>query len=225
MNAGRCLLERYGLGLTDLHGSDGIERRWTATEEDRRRAGVELVRNRMELTAALGGDVIVMHIEPHAGDAPWDEIYWRQLFRSLDELRSVSKENGVRVAVELGQCDALDKVLANYEPEFVGFCYDTGHGNRRPDGPGWLEKHLDRLLSIHLQDNDKSGDQHRIPVHGSVDWPRVMGLVARSSYRKWVSLECSMENEPYADEAQFLRAAFRAAVRLAEMLGQYRAAT
>ncbi len=218
----RLMLQKHGLRLLDLHGTNGIEKRWTTTDEAARRAGVELIRNRILLTEALGSDVIVMHIEPHGGDDEYGDVYWKQLFASLDELRPFAMEHGARIAVELGQCDPLDRVLEKYEPEFVGLCYDSGHGNRRPDGPGWLEKRLDRLISIHLHDNDESYDQHRIPFTGTVDWPRVMELIARSPYDKPVSLECEMKFEPYETEEEFLAASFEAGARLTEMLEKLR---
>jgi len=59
----KCL-RGYGLELLDLHASHGQERSWTSSREYERLAGVELVQNRIEMTAQLGGDVIVIHI-PH----------------------------------------------------------------------------------------------------------------------------------------------------------------
>jgi sugar phosphate isomerase/epimerase len=215
-------LRDFGLGLTDLHGSNGIEKRWTSSREYERLAGVELVENRIEMAARLGSDVVIMHMEPHMDDDVYGEVYWTQLFRSLDELRPFAAERSVRLAVELGDIDPIEKVLAAYEPEFIGICYDSGHGNRRPDGPGWAEKHADRLISIHLHDNDKSSDQHRIPFTGSVDWPRVIDVVARSSYNKWISLECEMVNEPCNDEAEFLALVHAAGTKLTAMLEEAR---
>ncbi|MFC1672192.1 sugar phosphate isomerase/epimerase family protein [Planctomycetota bacterium] len=211
-------LEDFKLTLTDLHGTNGREKRWTSSREYERLAGVELVGNRIDMTARLGGDVVIMHIEPHSDDDQYGEAYWMQLFKSLDELRPFAAERGVRLAIELGDIEPIEKVLANYEPEFIGICYDSGHGNRRPDGPGWLEQHANRLISIHLHDNDGSGDQHRIPFTGTVEWQRVIDAIAGSTYDKWISLETGIRNEPYEDQAEFLAKAHEAGTRLSEML-------
>jgi sugar phosphate isomerase/epimerase len=48
--------------LLDLHGSIGPEKNWASQREYERLAGVELVQNRIEMTAQLGGKVIVMHV-------------------------------------------------------------------------------------------------------------------------------------------------------------------
>ena len=52
--------------------------------------------------------------------------------------------------------------------------------NRIPVAAGldWLDKLKGRLSSIHLHDNDGRSDQHRIPFTGTVDWPRLAGLIA-----------------------------------------------
>jgi sugar phosphate isomerase/epimerase len=215
-------LKDLGLGVTDLHGTNGREKCWTSSREYERLAGVELVKNRVDMAARLGTDVVIMHIEPHEDDDVYGETYWTQLFRSLDELRSFAGNRGVRLAIELGDMEPIEKVLESYEPEFVGICYDSGHGNRRPDGPGWAKKHADRLLSIHLHDNDGSGDQHRIPFTGTVDWPRVIDAVAVSPYDKWISMECGMVNEPYKDKSEFLARAYEAGTKLAGMLEEAR---
>ena len=49
-------LKQYGLALLDLHGSVGPEKCWFSPLEHERRAGVELVKNRIGMAARLGND-------------------------------------------------------------------------------------------------------------------------------------------------------------------------
>ena len=55
----KCFAE-CNLKLLDLHGSAGLTRRWFAVDEAERQAGVALVQNRIEMTARLGGQTVVM---------------------------------------------------------------------------------------------------------------------------------------------------------------------
>ena len=55
----RKWLREYGLALLDLHGSLGPEKNWASSREYERRAGIDLVRNRLQMTAQLGGEVVV----------------------------------------------------------------------------------------------------------------------------------------------------------------------
>src|SRR5437867_2440189 len=55
-------LKALHLQLLDIHASDGREKNWTSEREYERLAGVELVRNRIDMASALGADAIVMHV-------------------------------------------------------------------------------------------------------------------------------------------------------------------
>lgn len=57
------LLRGLGLTLLDIHGSAGVEKCWFSTVEYQRRAGVELVANRVGMFTALGGTgAVMMHV-------------------------------------------------------------------------------------------------------------------------------------------------------------------
>jgi len=217
-------LDELGLGVTDLHASAGQEKRWTSPAEHERLAGVELVKNRIEMVAALGSDVIILHTGSEPEDAAEKAAFWRQLRRSLDALEPAARQSGVRIAVENGEFDLIDKLFESYGRDYLGLCYDAGHGNLRPDGLDRLAMLKRRLLSIHLHDNDGNKDQHNLPFTGTVDWPRLAGVLAASSYAKWVNLEATMRNSEIDDEEEFLARAFEGATRFARMIAEARSA-
>lgn len=211
-------LGELNLVLLDLHASAGKEKAWGSSREYERRAGVELVANRIEMTARLGSEVVIMHLPGGAF-----EEHSPRVQRSLDELRPCAAMHGVRIALENGgshqSFDDIERVLDAYGPDYLGLCYDSGHGNLFPEGLDRLDRIRDRLISVHLHDNDGSADQHRLLFTGSVDWGRLAGILARSGYEKCVSMELSMRNEPYGDdEDAFLRKGFETGDRLAGMI-------
>lgn len=206
----RTWLDEYGLQLLDLHGSAGNEKDWTSSQEYRRLAGIELVKNRIEMTATLDADVVIMHIP---GEPNYEPVR-----RSLDALETYSRERGVRIAIENGNFGAIAPVLAEYDPDYVGLCYDCGHGNMIPDGLDQLESLKDRLISVHLHDNNGSGDQHQLLFMGTVDWRKLADIMARSSYTKCVSMEVSTRNSGVDDEREFLKIAYDTGVEFAEMI-------
>lgn len=213
-------LAELGLQVTDLHASAGNEKGWVSAQEYERLAGVELVANRLEMCARIGCDVAVLHIPLEPEDEPARLAYWGRVRRSLDALEPISRATGVRIAFENGGTPEswipIVTVMSEYSLEFVGLCYDCGHGNLSGDGLAQLATHAGRLIAIHLHDNDGSGDQHRLPFMGTVDWGRLAGLIAGSSYRKWVNLEVSQARSGYDDEVAFLREALAIANRLTE---------
>ncbi len=210
------------LQLTDIHASAGQEKRWASVREYERLAAVELVANRMEMAARLGSDVIVLHFPGELTDKAASLDYWDPVRRSLEALEDCSRATGVRIAFEnLGAPESWEPiatVLSDYGSEFAGLCYDSGHGNISGDGLDQLAKHADRLLAVHLHDNDGSGDQHKLPFMGTVDWGRLVGLIAGSSYEKWVNLEVSQGRSGYEDETAFLREAHAIAQRLTQAI-------
>ncbi|MFW5798075.1 MAG: sugar phosphate isomerase/epimerase family protein [Planctomycetota bacterium] len=212
-------LEETGLTLVDLHGSSGVEKRWTSRHAWQRLAGVELVRNRIEMTARLGGHAVVMHASPEPDPADGEPVIPQPLRRSLDELQPVAEKAGVRLAIENGDVHLISALLAEYPPSYLGLCYDAGHGTMAGDGLDHLERLADRLIVVHLHDNDGTSDQHNNPFTGRGDWDRLAGILARSPYRGPVTLESNLRGLDTAPEA-FLHQAFEAARRLAEMIDQ-----
>jgi sugar phosphate isomerase/epimerase len=211
-------LKDFGLALTDLHASHGVEKAWGSSRDYERRSGVQLVVNRIDMTARLGGDVIIMHIGEEPSEEECREVFWTPLWRSLDELEPFARARGVRIAIENGDFPAIRKVLARYAPDYVGLCYDCGHGNLTPDGLDEADALKDRLISVHLHDNDGTSDQHDLLFSGSVNWDRLAGILAASAYSKPVSMELSMRNSGYTDEAAFLAKGFETGMRFSGMV-------
>ena len=212
-------LRDFGLQLIDLHGSVGPEKNWGSPREHERLAGVELVANRVEMAGRLGGDAAIMHLPGRDEDDP-EEAYWERMWRSLDALAPVARRCGVRIAIENGKFDDIGRVFDRYGPDYVGLCYDAGHGNLIADGLCRLERVLDRLVSIHLHDNDGEGDQHKLLFSGTVAWPRLAALLARSPYAKPISMECTMARYEDWDETAFLARARETGLAFAQMARQ-----
>lgn len=206
----RKWLEDYGLQLLDLHGSAGNEKNWTSSQEYQRLAGVELVRNRIEMTSYLGGDVTIMHVPADPDSVP--------VRKSLDALEPFARERNVRIAIENGVFKAISKLLSEYSPEYLGLCYDSGHANMGAEGLAHLESLKDRLISVHLHDNDSTGDQHNLLFSGTIDWESLARIMAESAYTKCVSMEVTMAGTGIEDEEAFLSKAFETGTKLSRMI-------
>ena len=203
------ILKEYGLKLLDIHGSAGKEKCWFSTEEYCRKSGVELVRNRIEMFMELeGSGSLMMHI-PFFHFQKDDEekrkakrVQFEALKRSLDDLMPSLEKHHVRIAVENMAGDTFElirELMDSYPEEYIGITYDCGHGNIDPcKGLDYLEPLKNRLQALHLHDNDTAGDQHQPPFMGKVDWQRLAGIIASSSYtNRPMSFEIAMRNTPF----------------------------
>ena len=223
----RKWLKDIGLILTDIHGSEGKEKSWYSPVEYQRKAGVELVLNRIQMLDALGGSgVVVMHIPwyrtvtTQEQRPPIDACY-DAVCRSLDELMPYCEKYNCPIAVENTVCDTFETIagiLSRYPEKLVGLTYDSGHGNgedrwtydppRPGDGLDQLEKWKHRLKAMHLHDNDGTSDYHRELFAGNIDWQRLAKLIAESTYfepgrdgsLRPISLEVLMPNTPFYDK-------------------------
>lgn len=203
-------LSDYHLQVLDLHASRGREKNWGSQKEAERQAGLELVRNRIAMASQLGSNVIIMHAPVNSTPA---------LFRkSLDELQRFAREHHVRIAIENGDLNEISGLLSEYDPGYLGLCYDSGHGNYE-GSLDLLERLKDRLISIHLHDNDGTGDQHKPLFSGTVRWPRLAQIIAGSAYyTRPVSMEVVMRNSGIEDETAFLDHVFATGIQFAKMV-------
>jgi sugar phosphate isomerase/epimerase len=215
-------LGETALVLQDVHASHGKEKCWYSPREHERLAGVELVKNRIDFAARLGSRAAIIHISDRTDTAAWDALR-----RSLDEIQGYARSRRVRLALENGRDNfpALRELFGAYSADYIGLCYDSGHGNQPPEGASKaigldeLETMKDRLVALHLHDNDGRSDQHRIPFSGTVDWARLCAIIADSSYSGRVSMECNIHQEDTRDPGDFLERALEAGARLARMAG------
>ena len=204
------LFRDLDLSLSDIHGSQGVEKSWISSLEYRRKAGVELVANRIQLFQALEGDgTIMMHIPlfPTDGDEAARAVVREQfdaLCRSLDDLMPLLEKARTAIAVEnmwFNDWELIEALLARYPSERLGICYDSGHGNANINNQlDALERNKKRLIALHLHDNDGSSDQHLPPYSGTVDWNRLAGIIATSSYTRPMSFETTINNTPFRVE-------------------------
>lgn len=244
--------QKYGLKAKSLHASKGSSRPivdricgyfrkdYTSEVEWNRLAGVELIKNRIDLASILGANEIVLHMYlPYVTfqERPgYKDIFFHQVTKSLDELEGYCMRKGVTICLEnlleapaSEQFDQFDYLFGKYCKEFLGFCWDTGHANIVLNNQTAIfgRRYKDRLRSIHINDNmggpDKDFwgrpdltcpcDQHKIPWEGTINWDEIAEIISNSAYELPLVLELSCK-EP--DQNTFLKKSYEAGIRLTE---------
>jgi sugar phosphate isomerase/epimerase len=222
-------LKQYHLRLTDLHASNGADSNddwWTDIKTSRHTAGMRLLKNRIEMTAQLGSDVVIVHLPLQQESAYTVTNFYARLQKTLDAVALLAQKQRVRMAIENLPnphfFEMIKKLFGSYGPDYLGLCYDSGHGQLMDDGLDNLAMVKDRLIAVHLHDNDGTSDQHGLPFTGQVDWTRLARLIAQSSYTKCLSQEVVMRHTGINNEAVFLKKAFAAGTKLTKTVEQYR---
>jgi len=144
----------------------------------------------------------------------------------IKRLVDTAEKCDVKIALEnLKTHDYLTYIFDRVSSPNLGFCYDIGHWNFAEPNVDLLSMYGDKLVTIHLHDNDGSGDQHFIPFEGSIDWKDQMKRIARTSYSGPTMLECtagipgSVEPNDSRSAEQWLADAAAAAKKLDAMRG------
>ncbi|SIQ66062.1 Sugar phosphate isomerase/epimerase [Alkalispirochaeta americana] len=189
-------MNELGLFLMDTHGSSGVEKCWYSSCEYERLAGVELIRNRVDMTVCLGGDTVVLH--PMITDPSRIDQWRSQGEKSLRELEQYVRNSGVSLVLEnLFQSDHLeerDRSLQGFETleyfferfdaGYLGFCWDTGHAFILGEKAfAWsCDLARNRLRTLHLNDNRGDADQHSPPLTWDSPWTTIAEVIAASPY-------------------------------------------
>ena len=143
-----------------------------------------------------------MHQPRIKADSTAEEIAYKRrqfdsLRRSMDEVLPHLEKLDARIALENMPGDTwefLAYLLDNYPAERFGFCFDSGHANidlRKQFSE--CEKYKSRIWSVHLHDNDGTGDQHLAPFYGTVDWPKVARMLDSSGYQGVINFELHIQ--------------------------------
>ncbi|MDD4889050.1 MAG: sugar phosphate isomerase/epimerase [Phycisphaerae bacterium] len=185
----RQLAAHFSLRVADIHGYGSTPEGVTYTDSIFAAMNI----NRAEFAARVGATTVVLHV-PGKKTENFDEAVTLSLAR-LRLIQPAFVALGIKAAVEnlARETDInafYDTLFGEFGPEFLGFCYDSGHAVLS-NQQYLLAKYIDRLLVTHLHDNDGTKDQHRMPGEGKADWPMIVRTLKGSSYRGTVNLEIS----------------------------------
>lgn len=189
MKAHAKAIQDSGLVCLDVHETAAGIYRIDSLNPEGWKGYVKLLENRIKFCHEVGGDAVVVH--PPKVYQPNMEKRVHVSKQTLDSVKPLCQELSVALAIE--NCSRKDHMILGdyfqlYEPEFIGWCYDSGHANNH----GNLENVKlfgDRLLVIHLHDNKGVGDDHQYPGWGTIDWKDISTWLKGLSYDKPLNLE------------------------------------
>jgi sugar phosphate isomerase/epimerase len=139
----------------------------------------------LEVTAGLGGPAMVVHTSysprfSRAGLREWIGNWSERMGPILEKARGL----GVRIALENvweERPEALARLIEVLPRRDAMVCLDTGHINAFSRLPvtRWWELLGERVIALHLHDNDGLSDDHLPPGDGIFDFPSLAGILRR----------------------------------------------
>ncbi len=184
----RDLADKLGVAIPQAHLL--IHANVAAADDEARERDLATVMRQIVLCERIGIKVGVIHPggeRPATLDAERAERARR--VESFARLAGHAALHGFALAVEnmndaaratrgaLGQrsfgatIPELHELIDAVGADNVGICLDVGHGNVQGlDMAEAVRQCGERLIALHIQDNDGSRDQHLAPMRGTIDW-------------------------------------------------------
>ena len=137
----------------------------------------------------------------------------------LDRIKHITAEAerlNVNIAIEnMCRPEYLDCIFSHIDSKRLGFCFDSGHWNVFMPDVDLLNLYGDRLMALHLHDNNGKEDWHALPLSGNINWNDVANNLKKAKYNGAISLEVGnkmLEHIKQPDE--FLKLAFERTAKI-----------
>lgn len=217
--------DRLGVEIPQAHST--ITADVASLNPNRRGADLALIHRDIDTCAQLGIKNIVIHpggwYDQASSRADIDEMDRLRLL-AFAELAAHCERVGTRMAIE-NMCDngagfwggrrfggIVEEILGLIEQigsPALGVCLDTSHANiQQLNQPAAVRTCGDKLIALHISDNDTSGDQHKTPGYGSVDFPGIVKALREVDFQFNFNLEIPGETRGNARPIVELRATY-----------------
>ncbi len=140
----------------------------------------------IEDCSAYNIPTLVMH--PINGMTPLPENHI-----GIDRFKKIvetAERFNVNIAIEnQGNPEYIDLVFKNIQSNKLFFCFDSGHENFYSPHLDLLDLYGDKLIALHLHDNNGREDAHALPFTGNVNWKRIVSRLEKINYTGAIALE------------------------------------
>lgn len=188
------IINNYDLKLDNVHFPfEDINNLWNESSAQRNNH-IDLIKKWLNECKLCGVDTVVMHAsQGNRFDSDCSFGY-----KSFSEIIREAENIDIKIAIENTQMlKYSDFILKEIISTNIGFCYDSSHDfvvNGNSAGK-ILERWKNKLIAVHLSDNDGLYDRHWIPGNGIIDWDKIINIIKHANLKSY-----SMEVVPYNEE-------------------------
>lgn len=160
------IFKKYGIKLSSLHMQYNREELPYFWQEGK--AGEHLKRRLIKdvkIAKKYGFTCVVVHLYGE---------YSKIGEKRLREVLALCEKLNVPLAIENIDCQKLFlEVFEKISSHMLKFCYDSGHNHVYDPDFNYLTKFSDKLIALHLHDNDGTADQHTLNKFGNINWKAI----------------------------------------------------
>ena len=202
-----ALLRQYGMHVHALHTPFRNFRHFEDAEEGKAYRE-NIWKKSLDFCGRFGIPIAVIHALNRA-DYNFGEADVPYLHDLLAELASYAKCRGVRLALEnipgskTGGaelcCTLVEEAKRFGDIKDLAFCLDIGHVTvTSNDMAAEIKAAGDRLVTFHIHNNNGKSDQHLLPDHGVIDWPKWHDVVRANGFEGQFVLEVCGYDDPFS---------------------------
>lgn len=157
----------------------------------------------IECTAVAGGKICIIHPNNDLNAERNAELYMSLLPFAVSHNVKIAVENmwnwnGEKDCAEICACStpkSFNEHLKLLPKEHIGACLDIGHAEMRGLNTSAVELIYalkERLIALHIHDNDKWHDSHNIPYSMDIDFKPILKALKEVKYSGYFTLEADM---------------------------------
>ena len=185
------LCRNLGLEVLFVHlGYKGINNIWIDGEDAD--TLVENYLHDLDVCKSNNINMVVMHLTSRS-IAPDPRLGG---LNRLQKIIDYAENLNIKIAFENTKIFGyLEYVFQNIKNKNIGVCFDSGHCHCHFDDKFSWDLFKNKIIALHLHDNDKSSDQHLLPFDGTIDWKYFTNKLKEANYLGPVILEsCYSKN-------------------------------
>lgn len=179
-------VQKLGMSVWSVHLPFGRDKDISSTDAEIRETWIRKNVAIMERAVGWGVQKAVLH--PSYEPIPDEERPARLQYaiESLRRLAEAADRLGIQIAVEclprtcLGNTSQEILQLLTAHPS-LGVCCDVNHLLKETP-QAFIEAVGSRIVTLHISDYDGLDEKHWLPGRGVIDWPAVLGALARIGY-------------------------------------------
>lgn len=208
------LFKKYNLKLSSLHNryTNADLPNFYLDNEIGNKMEKNLIKD-LEIAKKFGFNSVVLHLYGTPNQIGRD-----RLKRALE----VAENLNVPIAVENIDCRPcfLD-AFKSFKSPMLKFCYDSGHNNWVDPEIDYLTDFGDKLVCLHLHDNNGTADMHTLNKYGCINWNKIAQKLAKANEVN-LDYELLMNYRQNETMEEVLRETFKEAQELEEMIKKYK---
>lgn len=166
-----------------------------------------------KLLKKCGIPIAVMHVTKTKTPPPMSLIGLKR----FQTLANNAQKYGIILALENSRKpDYFDYVFDNVTSDNLKVCYDSGHDHAFTKDSFNFDKYKNKIVAVHLHDNNGQEDEHLYPFDGNIDWEQVLTKLKHAGYKGPITLEVVMQDKRYHDlsASEFVSTAISRAQKL-----------